>query len=187
MGIFEDRPYEDIGTRQKRWLDYLQYHNDLKSFKVCSEFEHRKYSPRNLIEECICPIDHREILPFEIVVEFDGNFPQINLAKIRTILNILPSVDFTFYVADHYGRSPHLHIFSKNNKEAIQAYLSDPILFDKMDFIKLGGAGLIRCIGGRYYGEDITYKSWIASNELISRKPIRIQKEVRFPCNFEIH
>ena len=194
MGIFVDAPKEDLGTRQRKWLDFLWYQNR-KPFRVCKEFAPGKFTRWESIDECVCPVDHREILPFEIVIEFDTPFFNTNLVNIQTVLSLLADLPFfsnlSFFVTDHFGRSPHLHIFTKNEawRKEIQEKVLHPAL-KRLDKMKLNSQGMIRCIGGRYYKKRFsdqdffTYKSVVQDLDQI--RPVKNPKEVLFPCNFRM-
>jgi 23S rRNA U2552 (ribose-2'-O)-methylase RlmE/FtsJ len=175
MSLFHDRRLEDLGTRQKRWLDYLWFHNNQTPPKTCHEYEKKKYSPWENAESCVCPIDHRSIIQGEAIIEFDNSHRQQNLKFIQEYLK---SRRVQTYLQDHNGRSPHLHAF--NIPRNIRLEKNAPLRKARIDLLKLQGSGLCREIGGTYYKEGKTYYA-SAFEDVDDIRPTTNRKDVEFP------
>ena len=179
--MFKDRPDETIGTRQHHWLTYLQYHNTNQNpIQVAKEYDRGKYSKWETNTSCVCPIDHRGILPYESVIEFDTDNREIALKLIDTLSRWAQKRGIEHYIQDHGGRSPHLHLFN----EPITTNWKTQLLLKtgKIDVLKQTGKGLCREIGGTYNtkNKQKNYVSFFKTVEEI--REIKKPGEVRFPC-----
>jgi hypothetical protein len=183
--MFKDHALESLGTRQKKWLDYLWYHNRLRPFRVTSETGTKNFNRWETIEECVCPIDHRELIYGEQLIEFDSDSREQNKRVIQTLKDFLKTRKCECYITDHNGRSPHLHVFymQEKLKQDVKEVLNKHF---KLDKIKFEGAGLCRCEGGGYYKNGgKTYSSFF--NNIDEIKPVLDKTEVRFPCNVRLN
>lgn len=177
---FKDRPSEPIGTRQKRWLDYLWEHNNDIAPKTCYEYEKGRYSKWEDAQWAVCPIDHRGIITREQVIEFDIDNRTLTLEITKFLDQYLTDQKINHYLQDHNGRSPHIHIF---NAPKLMNLSNSPLLRKfKLDRMKYNASGLCREIGGRYLKKEGTtfYASFFENVDEI--KPIINTKEIRFPC-----
>lgn len=167
----------DLGAQQKKWLDYLWYHNNIIPFKVCREWRKKSFTSWLSIQEVVCPIDHRKILKGERLIEFDSDNRDDALDSCQAIVGFLKKLDYPFYIQDHNGRSPHIHVFGLPDIGI--DYLQD------IDNIKFDGSGLCRAVGGRYYKKDKIYRaSFFQSLDEI--KTVIKKEEVRFPWHINL-
>ena len=171
--MHKDRKDDDVGARQKRWLDYLQYHNQ-KTLRVCYEHKKKKFSRWMDVNEAICPIDHREIIKNERVIEFDCERQQ-GLRLCNIIHGLLSRLQYPYYIQDHQGRSPHIHVFNLPPDTKFEKTLPH------LDKLKFTGQGLCREIGGRYYKNNTTYYATHIT-EIDNSTPTTKINEVKFPC-----
>lgn len=199
--MFHDRPNETIGTRQSRWLTYLQYHHTTLKYadqiktpfkkdkkelelyaplKVAVEYERGKYSKWETNNSCVCPIDHREILQNEKIIELDNDNRQGCLEAINFLQNYLTRRGVINYLQDHNGRCPHLHVF--NMPWNIRLEKNPTLKIKTLDKTKYCGRGLCREIGGTYNHKNGKkyYVSYFQNIKEI--KPVTNPEEVRFPC-----
>jgi len=178
--MFSDRPYELFGTRQYRFLDYLTYHKgvqtgDFQSIRVCHERSGRfsQWTPHN---EGIPPYDHREILPFEIVLEWDSENRAQNYQKARSVFKFLKHSDRVFYLEDHQGRSPHIHVFYADFED-LQWIIERTGAYSSDSQVRSQGKHLVRAIGGKY--KEKYYSS--AFEEFADIAPVTDPGDVRWP------
>jgi hypothetical protein len=171
--MFIDRFWEDIGSRQCKWLDYLQYHSN-EPIKATNEYNGRytQWMPYNW---GILPISHRQILPNEDVIEFDGKKRDENYACSRRIWVYLKNSNIPHYLEDHNGKSPHIHIFGMSEDERRDMFKRAKIGdYDKQ--LKTGH--MIREIGGRYKDTQFYSSAFPTFDDI---QPVTQQNAVNFP------
>ena len=176
--VFQDNIHErDLGTRQCKWLDYLQTHSDtpIISCKVDGD----KFSRWEPYTNFILPVTLRRPLLNELVLDFDGKQRKRNYKKAAEIMEFLADTTWTHFLCDHHGRGPHIHIFNINYKKA-----KTIIKIHKTNTIEiLCNKKLPRAIGG-LYKDGIHYCSYFPSVEDIN--PITKPEDVRFP-SLDLH
>ncbi len=94
---------------QRDWLDYLNrvaVPLDV-SLKVCYKVDRYRFGMNEISEY---PINHRVILPNEIVIECDRELEQ-NREFAKVIASYLDELDIPFIVGYSGGKSFHFHIF----------------------------------------------------------------------------
>ncbi len=84
--------------------NYISNKNLIQLSKVTNQRKH--YSE---IKEEAC---HREVADDEIVIEFDTDNNMLVKTLINKVIIRLHYLDYKYAVFDHYGRSPHIHIYS---------------------------------------------------------------------------
>lgn len=176
--MFTDRITELFSTRQYRFLDYLTYHKAVSTgdFTPIRAAHERKGNFSRWIpyNSGIPPYSHREILSFEVVLEWDSSNRNQNYRKAKGVHKYLKYSEHRFYLEDHNGKSPHIHIFHTDREdlswiiERTEAYNSD---------LQVQGKHLIRALGGLY--KDEFYSSCF--KEFKDIQPVTNQKEVNFP------
>jgi len=104
---------------KQKILNYINYHELYQTTRLYNKWERK----RGLKENAIL----REICPDEIVIEFDSDTQERGrrLAK-KTITKLLAN-SYNFFVFDHGGRSPHIHVYGiygleKEHPEVIRQY-----------------------------------------------------------------
>ncbi len=178
MAIFHDRTSELFPTRQWRWFNYLWCHST-KPFRVCNEYAPKQYSKWESIEEAVLPADHRELLKFERIAEFDSPDRGQNYKNAKLLFSFLKKASIPAYIQDHNGRSPHIHFFTSSlKKEEANALIER---MPGIDMLKWNGMGLCRAIGGRYWKKSpiVYYSSYFP--DFGSIVPITSRDEVMFP------
>jgi len=121
----------DDSHEQHYWIETLAYAYS-KNMKVV-----KRKDGVPIIQKPFCevtkhwfPIDDREVLPNEIVFDFDGDNKIKNNLYTKKIKSYLEREDIPFYEYKYGGRSSHIHLFFKIPDNNIDYFILKKRIFN---------------------------------------------------------